>query len=501
MINKRIIAKAVGGLLALESALMMVCFAVSLYFGEPAWRIWTAPIVSALAVGAGLWFYGRQAQHQVGRRDGYFIVGSTWIIFSVFGMLPFLLSHSTDRLSIAFFETVSGFTTTGATGFSKVEILPNSLLFWRSLTHWIGGMGIIFFTVAVLPTLGIGEQKVFAAEATGVKIGKLHPRISTTAHWLWSLYFLLTASCTVAYFLCGMSLWDAVNHALATLATGGFSTHTESIGWFNSPAIEYVAILFMWTASVNFSLTYLLLVKRRVRQVFRDTELRAYITVCLMATVLLAISYALANVDFSQFSLTREGLLRFLSNAEESVRSGLFQAVSLQTTTGFTKHDIMAWPSFCWMVVILICFCGGCSGSTSGGVKVVRLVFVAKIVHNEFLRILHPRAVLPIRLGEETVEHAVVRSAVAYLFLYVVLLFFGATCMLLMDFSVLDAFGLTLSSLSNIGPALGYAVGPLGAWDVLPDTAIWLQSFLMLAGRLEIFSLILPFIPSFWRNR
>ena len=163
MINKRIIAKAVGGLLALESALMMVCFAISLYFGEPAWQIWTVPIVSALAVGSGLWYYGRQAQHQVGRRDGYFIVGSTWIIFSVFGMLPFLLSHSTGRLAVAFFETISGFTTTGATAFPEVVRLPNSLLLWRSLTHWIGGMGIIFFTIAVLPTLGIGEQKVFAA--------------------------------------------------------------------------------------------------------------------------------------------------------------------------------------------------------------------------------------------------------------------------------------------------------------------------------------------------
>ena len=501
MINKRIIAKAVGGLLALESALMMVCFAISLYFGEPAWQIWTVPIVSALAVGSGLWYYGRKAQHQVGRRDGYFIVGSTWIIFSVFGMLPFLLSHSTGRLAVAFFETISGFTTTGATAFPEVERLPNSLLFWRSLTHWIGGMGIIFFTIAVLPTLGIGEQKVFAAEATGVKIGKLHTRISTTAHWLWSLYFLLTVSCALAYYLCGMSLWDAVNHALSTLSTGGFSTHTDSIGWFQSPLIEYVAVLFMWIASVNFSLTYLFIVKHRVGQVFRDTEFRAYIAISLSAVLVFAVSYFVRFVDFSHLAFTQDGLAHFCREAEISLRSAIFQAVSLQTSTGFTKHDFMIWPSICWLVVMVISFCGGCSGSTSGGVKVVRLVFVAKIVHNEFLRILHPRAVLPIRLGEETVEHAVIRSAVAYLFLYVVLLFFGATCMLLMGFSVLDAFGLTVSSLSNIGPALGYAVGPLGSWDVLPDAAIWLQSFLMLAGRLEIFSLILPFIPAFWRNR
>lgn len=501
MINKRIIAKAVGGLLALESALMMLCFVVSLYFGEPAWRIWTIPILSALTIGSILFYYGKKAQNTVGRRDGYFIVSSTWIIFSVFGMLPFLLSGSTDRLSIAFFETISGFTTTGATAFPVVEVLPNSLLFWRSLMHWLGGMGIIFFTIAVLPTLGIGEQKVFSAEVTGVKIGKLHPRISTTAHWLWSLYFLLTVSCALAYYFCGMSVWDAVNHALATLATGGFSTHTESIGWFDSPLIEYVAMLFMWLASVNFSLTYLLIVKRRVGVVFGNTELRAFIAISLTAVLVFAVSYFVSFVDFSRMSFTPEGILYFLGECEETLRSAFFQAISLQTSTGFTKHDFMLWPSICWVVVIFISFCGGCSGSTSGGVKVIRLVFMAKIIHNEFLRILHPRAVLPIRLGEETVEHAVVRSAVAYLFLYGFLLVLGSACMLLLGLSPLDSLGITVSSLSNIGPALGYAVGPLDSWDVLPDMALWLQSFLMLAGRLEIFSLILPFIPSFWQSR
>ena len=501
MINKRIIAKAIGGLLVLEAALMALCMVVAFYHNEPALHTWALPIIATLTTALALYAYGKGAKSQFGRRDGYFVVGCTWIIFSIFGMIPFLTSGSTQRLSVAFFETMSGFTTTGATAFSVIEALPHSILFWRSLTHWIGGMGIIFFTIAVLPTLGIGEQKVFAAEATGVKIGKLHPRISTTAHWLWSLYFLLTASCAGAYYLCGMSEWDAINHALSTLATGGFSTHTDSIGWFHSATIEYVAILFMWLASVNFSLTYLMLVKRRFRQVFGNSELKAYLCINLGATLVFTVSYFCMYADFSRLDFSINGLLALCRMSEESVRNALFQAVSIQTSTGFGKNDFMTWPPICWMTIIFISICGGCSGSTSGGIKVVRLVFVWKIISNEFTRILHPRALLPIRLSGETVEESVVRSAVAYLLVYGILVLLGTSAMVLLRLPLFDAVGLTITSLSNIGPAVGHYIGAMGSWDILSDTAIWIHSFLMLAGRLEIFSLILPFIPEFWRNR
>lgn len=501
MINLPIIAKALGGLLSLEALLMLLCMGVGLHFDEPALQTWLIPIAATLAVGISLSFYGRGAKNKFGRRDGYLVVGSTWLIFSLFGMVPFLTGHCTDRLSVAFFETMSGFTTTGATAFPTIERLPHSILFWRSLTHWIGGMGIIFFTIAVLPTLGIGEQKVFAAETTGVKIGKLHPRISTTAHWLWSLYFLLTASCIGAYYLCGMSLWDAVNHAFSTLATGGFSTHTDSIGWFNSPLIEYVAIFFMWMASVNFSLTYLIVVKRRFRQAFADNELRAYIGINFAATLIFMAAYLYASIDVSQLDFSIASLISLGKTGEESFRNALFHAVSIQTSTGFGKHDFMLWPPLCWMVIIFISICGGCSGSTGGGIKVVRLIFLWKIIKTEFTHILHPRAVLPIRLNGETVEDGVLHSVIAYLFIYAVLVLLGTTAMVIFRLPMFDAFGLTITSLSNIGPALGHNVGATGSWDILPDGAIWLQSFLMLAGRLEIYSLFLPFIPEFWSNR
>lgn len=500
-LSHRFIARLIGLLLAFESIMLLACCCVSMIYGESDLAAFIISFAVCLVTGVILLLCGQKKKTAPSRYEAYIVVALSWVFFSLFGMLPYLCGGYIPSITDAFFETMSGFTTTGATAFPVVEALPKSLLFWRSLTHWIGGMGIIFFTVAVLPALGVGEQKVFAAESTGVKIGKLHPRISTTAHWLWSLYFLLTVGCALAYYLCGMSVWDAVNHSLSTLSTGGFSTHTDSLGWFQSPMIEYVSVLFMWIASVNFSLTYLLIVKRRFGQVLGNTELRAYIAILLGATLVFAVSYFITFVDFSQFSLTHDGILNFLGSCEESFRTALFHAVSVQTTTGFTKHDFMAWPSICWMAVIFISICGGCSGSTSGGVKVVRIVFMLKMVGNEFTRILHPRAVLPTRLNGENVEDGVVRSAVTYLFLYAILLLLGTSFMLLLGFPALDAFGISVSSLSNIGPSLGYVVGPFGSWDVLPDAAVWLQSFLMLAGRLEIFSLLLPFIPTFWRDR
>lgn len=276
MLNYRIIAKALGGLLWLEALLFGICLLVGRWYGETDTSVWLIPIAICLVLGLLGLLAGRHAHNNFGRRDGYMIVSAVWIIYTLIGMIPFLIDGHTDRVAVAFFETLSGFTTTGATAFSDVDALPHSILFWRSLTHWIGGMGIIFFTLAVLPAMGIGEQKLFSAEATGLKMGKLHPRISTTAHWLWSLYFLTTGSCILTYYLCGMSLFDAVNHGLSTIATGGFSTHTDSIAYFCSPAIEYATTFFMFLASVNFTLLYLFIIKRRFQQVLKDEELRLF---------------------------------------------------------------------------------------------------------------------------------------------------------------------------------------------------------------------------------
>lgn len=488
MLNYRIISRAVGGLIMLEAALMAISFGVGCLYGETLYYdyvTWGLPIALALIVGGTLVGWGQGAQKSFGRRDGYLVVSLTWVVFSAFGMLPFILSGSTDRCAMAFFEAMSGFTTTGASAFEDIDALPHSLLFWRSLSHWIGGMGIVFFTLAVLPALGIGEQKLFAAEATGVKISKLHPRISTTAHWLWSLYFLLTGSCIGAYYLCGMDLFDAINHGFSTIATGGFSTHTDSIGWFHSPLIEYVAVIFMLFASINFALLYLILIRGRVKQVLEDEELRLFLTVALASVVIIT-------------------LCRFFYGGlplEESFRTALFNVVSLQSTSGFTTTDFSLWSPIAWLIITFISIIGACSGSTSGGVKVVRVLVAWKVIVGEFRKILHPRAILPIKINEQLIDQNLIRTVVAYTFLYIILVVGGTSLMILLGLSAVDAIGLAISSFSNIGPTVGHDIGPLTAWGCLPDSILWINSFLMLAGRLEVFSLLLPFFPAFWRER
>lgn len=488
MLNFRIISKAIGGLLLLEGALMGVCFAVGLYYGETDWQdylTWGVPIALCTAIGGTLAAVGRGAQKSFGRRDGYLVVSLTWVIFSLFGMLPFLLSGSTDRVAMAFFESMSGFTTTGASAFEDIDALPHSILFWRSLSHWLGGMGIVFFTLAVLPALGIGEQKLFAAEATGVKISKLHPRISTTAHWLWSLYFLLTGSCIGAYYLCGMSLFDAVNHGFSTIATGGFSTHTDSIEWFKSDLIDYVSATFMLLASINFALLYLFIIRRRFRQVLRDEELRLFLMGLFISMVII-------------------GLCRYFNGGHsvmESIRIAYFTTISLASTTGFTTADFSQWHPIAWITITIMSVIGGCSGSTSGGLKVVRILTMWKIVRAEFKKILHPRAILPVRLNGSPIDNNVIRTIGAYTILYIMLVVGGTALMILLGLSAVDSIGLAISSFSNIGPTIGHDIGPLTAWGCLPDSILWINSFLMLAGRLEVFSLLLPFVPAFWRDR
>ena len=488
MLNFRIISKAIGGLLILESALMAICCGVGCCYGENSMHdltAWGIPIAAALIIGGSLAAVGRGAQKSFARRDGYLVVSLTWVIFSIFGTLPFLFTGSTDRVALAFFEAMSGFTTTGASAFDDIDALPHSILFWRSLSHWIGGMGIVFFTLAVLPALGIGEQKLFAAEATGVKISKLHPRISTTAHWLWSLYFLLTGSCIGAYYLCGMDIFDAVNHGFSTIATGGFSTHTDSIEWFHSDLIEWVSATFMLLASVNFALLYLFLIRGRFRQVLRDEELRFFLCVLVGSICIISAS-------------------RYINGGHtimESLRIAYFTTISLASTTGFTTADFSQWHPISWLTITFISVIGGCSGSTSGGIKVMRPLLAWKIICGEFKKILHPRAVLPIRLNGSLVDSGVIQTVVAYTFLYIILVVGGTALMILLGLSATDSIGLAISAFSNIGPTIGHDIGPLTAWGCLPDSILWINSFLMLAGRLEVFSLLLPFVPAFWRER
>lgn len=483
MINFKMVSKALGSLLFIEALLLSVCLGVGIFYGETDYLTFGLPTAVALGLGTWLKVKGRHADNRMGRRDGFFIVSAAWLVFSLVGMLPFLVGGHTPRVAVALFETMSGFTTTGATAFDNVDALPHSVLFWRSLTHWMGGLGIVFFTIALLPNMGQGDLRLFSAESTGLKIGKLHPRISTTARWLWGLYLLLTAVCMGAYHLAGMDVFDALNHALSTVATGGFSTHTASIGYYESAVVEYVAIAFMFVSSINFTLLYLLLIKGRLRDVWADSELRCFLAILLCVALITSVA------------LCFDGL-----GVEEAVRTAFFNVVSLQSTTGFTATDFMMWHPALWLLLSIVSVIGACAGSTSGGLKCVRVLTAVKLVANEFRQMLHPHAVLPVRLGGKTLGPDVARSVFVFFAAYFLLIFVSAILMSCMGLPLLDALGLGISAFSNVGPSIGYVVGPLDSWGVLPDAALYLNSFLMLAGRLEIFSLLLLFVPAFWRS-
>lgn len=485
MLHIPIIYKVLGTLLYLLALLMSICFGMSYWFNEGSTHLaFGIPMLIAFVAGALLQYFGRHAENCMGRRDGFLIVSLTWIVFSVIGMLPLIISGCQPRVSAAFFETMSGFTTTGATALDNIDSLPYSILTWRSMTHWIGGMGIVFFTIAVLPNMGDGGTKLFSAESTGLKIGKLHPRISTTARWMWSLYLLLTLTCTAAYYWGGMSLFDAVNHGLSTIGTGGFSTHQDSIAFFKSNRIQWIATLFMFIASINCTLLYLFFVKRRFKDVWHDGELRCFLVI------------------FFTAALSITGILYFVEGIDImfSLRIAFFNTVSLQSTTGFSDEDFMIWHPTIWLILSFISIIGACAGSTSGGLKCIRVLMVWKLTKTEFRQMLHPHAVLPVRINNTQITAQMGRTVFAFFVVYFILIMVACFFMVAMGHTLLDSFGLAISSFSNIGPSIGHQVGPLGSWSCLNDATLWINSFLMLAGRLEIFSLLLPFTPAFWRD-
>lgn len=484
MINGKIIFKILGQLVLLEALMLAACLAMGIVFGEHDWMTFGIPLIVALAAGIGLKYAGRRAPNRMGRRDGFLCVSLSWLTFSVIGSLPLLIGGATPRISAAFFETMSGFTTTGATVLDNIDTLPHSLLLWRSLTHWFGGMGIVFFTIAILPSMGSGDLRLFSAEASGLKLDKLHPRISTTARWIWAVYLLFTIVCAASYYWCGMSVFDAVNHAFSTVATGGFSTHQASMAYFASPRLEWVSAAFMFLAGVNFALLYLLLIKRRLKAVWRDGEFRFYLSSVVGATLVIAAILVIGRH----------------CPPLEALRQSFFNVASFQSSTGLTSNDPQLWPQVTWIIIILVAVCGACAGSTTGGIKCVRILAALKLFVAEFRHMLHPSAVLPIRIGGRAMTPMVMQSVFAFFLAYGLLAILGTIGFLVLDVPLLDAFTTSVMTLSNTGPTFGNFIGPLDAWNAMPDAGLWLSSFLMLAGRLEFFSLLLPLAPTFWHD-
>jgi trk system potassium uptake protein TrkH len=484
MVNFRIIWKIIGSLLFIEAFFMAWCLGVALWAHEDDVLAFLLSLI--LTSGCGFLFLamGRKAENTLGRRDAYLVVTAAWVIFSFFGMFPFLIHGSITNLTDAYFETMSGFTTTGASIIDDLECLPHGILFWRSLMQWIGGLGIVFFTIAILPSLVGGSVKVFAAEATGPIRAKMHPRLTTNAKWIWSIYLLLTLCCGVAFWLAGMDWFQATNYSMTTTATGGFSIHNEGLVFFHSPTIDYISILFQFLSGVNFTLLYMVVVKMKFSTLLKNSEFKFYISVLVLAT--LWIMYLL---------FTRMGY-----DLELSFRNALFQVVSFMTTTGLFNDEVGAWPHITWIILGVVMYLGGCAGSTSGGFKCVRSVMILKVVRNNFRQILHPNAVLPVKINGQNIQQSKLVSLLAFFSLTVLMVLFTVTIMIVAGIDNTNAVTIALSCVSNVGPSLSNQVGPSISWAMLPIYIKWALCLLMLMGRLEIMTVLVLFTRSFWKE-
>ncbi len=484
MVNFRIVSKIIGSLLFIEAFFMALCLTIAFCYKED--DVMAFLISTALTNGSALLFLniGRNAENTLNRQDAYVVVVAVWVIFSIFGMFPFLIHGSIPNLTDAFFETMSGFTTTGASIIDNVERLPHGILFWRSLMQWIGGLGIVFFTIAILPSLVGGSVKVFAAEATGPIRAKMHPRLTTNAKWIWSIYLLLTIACAGAFVLAGMDWFEATNYSMTTTATGGFAIHNDSTLHFHSATIDYVAILFQFLSGINFTLLYITLIKMKFSALLRNTEFKFYLSIVAGAT--LWVMYLLmSRMDYGW---------------EQAFRNALFQVVSFITTTGMFNDEVGMWPHITWIILGGIMFLGACAGSTSGGFKCVRGAMLLQVVHNEFRRILHPNAVLPVKINGQSIPQTKIVSLFAFFALAVLMTLFTTSIMLVAGIDPTNAITIALSCVSNVGPSLSNHVGPVLSWSVLPEYIKWILCLLMLMGRLEIMTVLVLFTRSFWKD-
>ncbi|MBR2638808.1 MAG: TrkH family potassium uptake protein [Bacteroidaceae bacterium] len=485
MLHPKVILRIIGLLLQLEALFLTCSVALSLYYNEQ--NILSAYIYTIAAlVGSGLLltYIGYNKERNISRKDGYIVVTLCWVIFSLYGAMPYYISGYIPSITDAFFETMAGFTTTGASVVVDFDEFPRSLVFWRIMTQWIGGLGIVFFTVAVLPIFGLGDLHLFAAETIGIARAKLHPRISVTARWIMTIYVCLTLLEAICLKLAGMGYFDAICHAMSTMSTGGISTKSDGISSFNSPTIEYIITVFMIMGGTSFSLLYLAMFKRRPQELFRDAEFRTYIMV--MAVFTLAIGTGLyITEDMS---------------VESSFRTSLFQVVSVVTTTGFSTVNYSQWTPVLWLLLSAAMFVGACSGSTTGGMKSIRVAVLGRVMENEFKRIVHPNAVIPVRLGGKIISEQIQSAVMAFTLLYVGMVVVGIFINMLFGLNLVDAYGLSLSSVSNVGPGLGN-YSSANAMSTLPDTLKWFYCFQMLVGRLEFFAVLLLLTPVFWRRQ
>lgn len=481
MLNKKYILNIIGMLLILESVFMLIPVGIALIYHESDIGYFLQSVLITFSLGLVLWFITRNAVKDVGRRDAYLIVSLIWIVFSLFGALPYYLGDFTTSYTDAFFEAISGFTTTGASIFNDVESLPHSLLFWRSMTHLLGGMGILVLSIAILPFLGVGSTQLFNVEASGSELIKLHPRVKNVARSLWGIYLLLIVLEMLLLWAGDMNLFDAACHSFATVATGGFSTKNGSLGAFSAYS-QYVVIVFMILSGINFLLHFKIL-HGDYKAVLQNKELRLYFIFILT------------------FGLVISGSLIFLQklNPELAFRQGFFQVASILSCTGFANTDYMTWTHHLWFILFILMFIGGSSGSTSGGIKVARYVIFFENLRVQYKRLLHPQAVVHAHVKGMKINEEVITRTFVFFILYFLIFFMGSVFMHFIGLTLPSSVGAVATTMGGIGPGFG-TVGPSLSFYSVPDSGKWVLSFLMLVGRLELFAVFMLFSKVFWKN-
>ncbi len=482
--NFRFVLKTLGFLLIMESLFMMAATVISFYYREYCGDAMLACSTVTLIAGTVLRLLGfEDIEKPIGKRESFLTVTLSWIVMSVFGMMPYYFSGVIPDIHNAFFETMSGFTTTGSTILLDIDSIPNGLHFWRCLTQWIGGIGIIVFALILLPVVGGNASVLYDAEVTGISRERFRPRASQVAKRLWLTYISITSILIFLLWIGPMNLFDSVCHAMSTLSTGGYSTKQASIAYWDSAYIEYVISVFMFVGGTNFSLIYFF-IKGKPKKLIQDEEFRWYFFICMIFTLIIA-----AGLFFSDH----------IGNIEQSFRTSLFQVVSVITTTGFATADYVQWGAFyIFIVCLLMLFCA-CAGSTSGGVKIVRIVVLFKNAINEFKHQVHPNAILPVRLNGNVVPIDVVTKILAFMFLYLSILIISFLVLSFTGMGFEESIGSAISCMGNVGPGLG-TTGPSGHFADIPTFSKWYLSFLMLTGRLELFTVLSLFMPAFWKR-
>lgn len=486
MINLGIIINVAGVLLMLLGGFMLTTLPFSFYFQEADIQAIIASSFTCISIGLATWYFSRHTKKNIGKREGFLIVALGWGTISLFSALPYIFSGVLPSFSNAFFESVSGLTTTGASVINDIEAVPKGILFWRSLTQWLGGMGIIVLTVAIFPLLGIGGVELFVAEAPGPTSDKIHPRIKETAKRLWFIYLGLTITLTIILYINGMTFYDALNHGLTTMATGGFSTKNASIAHYDIPAIQYPIILFMFLAGINYTIIYFSL-KGSFKKVWKSDEFKTYLF--LVVGLIFAVTLVVYNVTDNGF--------------EKSFRDSAFQILSIITTTGFVSADYTAWTPALTLLFFILLFVGACAGSTSGGIKIIRHLVFFKNSFLELKRLLHPKAMIMVKIDKKNVSPRILTHILVFLLLYMMLF---VTCSVIMtiilaDFEqpLLTSIGAVATALGNVGPSIGQ-LGPVDNFAGVPMVGKWLLTFLMLLGRLELFTVLILFTPYFWKK-